>query len=215
MKIAVIGTTGFVGQNITNELTNRNHNVTGISRNVKPSNKVNLTNVAVDVTNVKELAETLKGNDVVVSAFNPGWKNPNIYNDFLAGAKAIQEAVKLAGVSRFIVIGGAGSLYVAEGVQAVDTPDFPKDIFPGASAARDYYNILKTENDLDWVFFSPAFEMHPGITAGRTGNYRIGKDNPIFDQDNKSILSVEDLAVVIADEIENPKHHKTRFTAAY
>lgn len=215
MKIAVIGTTGFVGKSITNELANRNHTVTGISRNVIAADRPNLVNVAADVLNVSGLAEILKGNETVVSAFNAGWGNPNLYNDFLAGSKAIQEAVKLAGVKRYIVVGGAGSLYVAEGVQAVDTPDFPKEFYAGASAARDYYNFLKTENNLDWVFFSPAFEMHPGITAGRTGKYRLGADTPVFDENNRSVLSVEDLAVVIADEAENPKHHKTRFTAAY
>lgn len=216
MKIAVIGATGFVGTNITNELTSRNHSVTGISRNGKAANnKPNLTNVAADVFKVNELAEILKGNDVVISAFNPGWENPNIYNDFIAGSKAIQQAVKLAGVKRYIVIGGAGSLYVAEGIQAVDTPTFPKEFYPGASAARDYYNLLKEEKDLDWVFFSPAFEMHKGITTGRTGKYRLGNDTPVFDENNRSILSGEDLAVVIADEVENPKHHQQRFTAAY
>lgn len=215
MKIAVIGTTGFVGTSITNELTNRNHSVTGISRNVETVSKSNLTNISADVTDVNKLADILKGHDTVVSAFSPGWTNPNIYNDFLVGSKAIQEAVKLAGVKRYVVIGGAGSLYVADGVQAVDTPDFPKDIYAGASASRDYLNILKEEKELDWVFFSPAFEMHQGITTGRTGKYRLGNDTPVIDENKRSILSVEDLAVVIADEVENSKHHKERFTAAY
>ena len=169
-------------------------------------------NVAADISNVNELAEILKGNDVVVSQRRD---NPNLYNDFLAGSKAIQEAVKLAGVKRLIVIGGAGSLYVADGVQVVDTPEFPKEFYTGANAARDYLNFLKEEKDLDWVFFSPAIEMHHGITTGRTGKYRLGNDTPVVDENNRSVLSVEDLAVVIADEVENPKHHKTRFTAAY
>lgn len=215
MNITVIGATGFVGTSITNELTDRQHNVTGISRNAASSEKTNLSYVAADITNTDELAEKLAGQDVVVSAFNAGWSNPNLYNDFLAGSKAIQEAVKKAGVKRLIVIGGAGSLYVAEGVQAVDTPDFPKEYYPGASAARDYLNFLKEETELDWTFFSPAFEMHPGITTGRTGTYRLGNDSPVFDENNRSVLSVEDLAVVIADEVEAQRFHQMRFTAAY
>lgn len=215
MKVAVIGSTGFVGTSITNELTNRNHSVTGISRNIKTIDNPNLTIVSVDVTDVKKLAEILNGSDIVVSAFNAGWKNPNIYNDFLAGSNAIQKAVKLADVNRFIVIGGAGSLYVAEGVQAVDTPEVPEEFRAGATASRDYLNILKNETELDWVFFSPPFEMHPHIKTGRTGKYRLGKDFALFNDENISMLSVEDLAVVIADEIENQKHHKQHFTAAY
>lgn len=215
MKIAVIGATGFVGSNITKELINRNHQVTGISRSNNNSDNPNLTFIAVDILKVNELAQALKGFDVVVSAFNAGWTNPNLYNDFLAGSRAIQEAVKLSGVKRFIVIGGAGSLYVAEGVQAVDTPTFPKEFYAGASAARDYLNELKNETDLDWAFFSPALEMHQGISTGRTANYRLGKDNPVFDENNRSFLSVEDLSVVIVDEIDSPKHHQERFTAGY
>lgn len=213
MKIAIIGATGFVGSTILNELANRNHEITAIARNPKDSANVNW--VKADILNTTELASILKGNDVVISAYNAGWTNPNLYDDFIAGSKSIQEAVKQSGVKRFITIGGAGSLFVAPNLQAVDTPDFPKEYYAGASAARDYLNILKEEKDLDWAFFSPAFEMHPGITTGRTGKYRLGLDNPIFDEDQRSILSVEDLAVVIADEAETPKHHQVRFTAAY
>lgn len=213
MKVAIIGATGFVGSNILNEVVNRNHEVTAIVRNPKKSEKVNW--VKADVFNTDELSNALKGNDVVISAYNPGWTNPNIYDDFIAGSKAIQEAVKKSGVKRYITIGGAGSLFIAPGLQAVDTPDFPKEYHAGATAARDYLNILKDEKELDWAFFSPAFEMHQGITTGRTGNYRLGLDTPVFDDNNRSILSGEDLAVVIADEAENPKHHQVRFTAAY
>ncbi|GAA3750837.1 MULTISPECIES: NAD(P)-dependent oxidoreductase [Flavobacterium] len=213
MKIALIGATGFVGSAILNELADRKHEITAIART--PKDTPNATWVAADIFNVDALAEILKGHDAVVNAYNPGWTNPNIYDDFLAGSKAIQEAVKKSGVKRFITIGGAGSLYVAPDLQAVDTPDFPKEIFPGANAARHYLNIIKEEKDLDWAFFSPAFEMHAGTKTGRTGKYRLGLENPVFNDEQRSILSVEDLAVVIADEVETPKHHQVRFTAGY
>lgn len=213
MKIAIIGATGFVGSAILNELSSRNHEITAIARNPKNSSDVNW--ISADIFNTDALAEVIKGNDAVISAYNSGWTNPNIYDDFIAGSKAIQEAVKKSGVKRFITIGGAGSLFVAPGLQAVDTPDFPKEYHAGASAARDYLNILKEEKELDWAFFSPAFEMHQGITTGRTGKYRLGLENPVFNDEQRSILSVEDLAVVIADEAENQKHHQVRFTAAY
>jgi len=214
MKIALIGATGFLGTSLTNELVTRKYDVTAISRTAKESDKDNLKYVAADVYNVEELAQILKGHDAVISAFNPGWTNPNIYADFLKGAKAIQEAVKLSGVKRLITVGGAGSLYI-DGKQLVDGPDFPKEYYDGASAARDYLNFIKEEKDLDWAFFSPAIEMHPGITTGRTGKYRLGSDNPVFNEEGRSILSGEDVAVVLADEVENPKHHQVRFTAAY
>ncbi len=213
MKIAIIGATGFVGSAILNELASRNQDITAIART--PKDTSNATWKSADIFNVDALAEILKGHDAVINAYNPGWTNPNIYDDFIAGSKAIQEAVKKSGVKRFITIGGGGSLFVAPGLQAVDTPDFPKEYYAGATAARDYLNILKEEKELDWAFFSPAFEMHQGITTGRTGKYRLGLENPVFNDEQRSILSVEDLAVVIADESENAKHHQVRFTAAY
>lgn len=213
MKIAIIGATGFVGSAILNELAGRNHELTAIARNPKDSSEAKW--VAADIFNIDSLAETLKGHNIIINAYNPGWTNPNIYNDSIAGSKAIQEAVKKSGVRRFITIGGAGSLYIAPNVQLVDTPEFPKEIFDGANAARHYLEIIKEEKELDWAFFSPAIEMHQGTKTGRTGKYRLGLENPVFNEEQRSILSVEDLAVVIADEVETPKHHQVRFTAAY
>lgn len=217
MKVALIGASGFVGSHILQELLNRGHQVTAIVRNPE---KVNIqhSNLVVkkgDVYNEQEVTTLVKGLEAVISAFNPGWTNPNIYEDFLAGSKAIQQGVKAAAVNRFIVIGGAGSLEVAPGVQLIDTPKFPAEYKAGASGARDYLNIIKQEKELDWTFISPAIEMHQGTAGVRRGTYRTALDNPVFDENGRSILSVEDLAVATVDELEQPKHIRRRFTAAY
>ena len=215
MKIAVIGATGFVGQNLVAEFSSRGHQVLAIARNTADiPNEENVTAKSVDVTDVAALAAAVKGYDVVVSAYNAGWANPNLYNDFLTGSKAIQQAVKEAGVPRLIVIGGAGSLFI-DGHQVVDGAEFPEAYKQGAMAARDYLNTIKAEEDLSWTFFSPTLEMHPGIDTGKTGKYRLGLDNPVFNNEGRSYLSVQDLAVVIADEVEMARHPKQRFTAAY
>jgi len=217
MKIALIGATGFVGSKILEETLNRKHAVTAIVRNPEKLSLKHslLTVVKGDVFNEQELTTLLKGHDVIVSAYNPGWSNPNIYDDFIKGTTTIQQATKNAGVKRFIVIGGAGSLYIAPGVQLIDTPEFPAEIKPGASAARDYLETIKQETELDWTFFSPAIEMHQGTAGIRRGIYRTGLEHPVFDENGRSILSVEDVAVVIADEIENKQFVNKRFTAAY
>lgn len=215
MKIAIIGATGFVGAALVTEFATRAHHVTAISRNPATAAPENVTNVKGDIFDAHQILEILKGHDVVVSAYNPGWNNPDIYEDYLRGARFIQEAVKKSGVARFIVVGGAGSLYVAPGLQLIDTPKFPEEFKPGANAVRKYLNILKDEKELDWAFFSPAIEMHKGITTGRTGSYRLGFDSPVFDQNHRNTLSVEDLAVVIADEAETPRFRRQRFTAGY
>ncbi len=214
MKVALIGA-GFVGTQLIRELTNRGHQVTVLVRNTeKITSADGVKAVKSDVLHDQGLAEKLKGHDAVINAFNAGWTNPNLYNDFMEGSQAIQKAVKDSGVKRFITIGGAGSLYIGD-QQLVDSPDFPEAYKAGATAARDYLNIIKQEEVLDWTFFSPAIEMHQGTSGVRTGKYRTGTENPVFNEEGRSILSVEDVAVVIADELENPKFVRQRFTAAY
>lgn len=217
MKIAVIGSTGFVGSKIINELVNRNFEVLGISNSSTESTSLtNLTYLNIDVNNTNELAENIKGYDVLISAFSAGWSNPNYHDDYIKSSNSIQKAVILARIPRYIVIGGSGSLYVAEGVQAVDTDTFPEEFKTVAKAAKAYFlNHLKNETTLNWLYFSPPFEMHPGITTGRTGNYRFGTLNPIFDTNGKCFISVEDLAVAIVDEVENNKFNRTIYTVAY
>ena len=214
MKVVVIGGTGFVGSKIVNELADRGHDVKTIVRNANKITNTKVSFVEKDILK-DDFSNELREADVVVSAYNSGWTNPNLYNDFINGSQAIEQAVTNSGVKRYVVVGGAGSLQDEEGNDLVDAPDFPAQIKPGATAARDYFNTLKQNEDLDWTFFSPAMEMHPGTSGVRTGTYRTGLNHPVVDTNGRSILSVEDVAVVIADEVENPKHIKQRFTAAY
>ena len=220
MKAAIIGATGYVGNAILNELVNRNYEVTAIARNTSkitnPSENISKRNA--DVFDENELTEVISGHDIVISAYNPGWTNPNIHEDYLKGAESIQNAVEKSDVKRLIVIGGAGTMKI-DGNYIVDGHEFPKEIYAGASAVKKYFteNLSKNES-LDWEFFSPALEMNmfsEDKDRGRTGNYRYGSDTPVFDKDGRSRHSVEDLAVAIVDEIEKKQFVRKQFTAAY
>ncbi|ASK31972.1 histidine kinase [Chryseobacterium sp. T16E-39] len=215
-KVAVIGATGFVGSHVVKELENRGYEVEAIVRDaskIEQNDKVKAK--IIDVNNVDQLAEGLQGADAVISTYNAGWTNPNLYNDFLTGSENIEKAVEKSGVKRLIVVGGAGSLYTPDHVQIVDTPDFPEAYKPGATAARDYLNKIKGNNTLDWTFFSPAIEMNQANVGTRTGKYRTSLETPVFDENGRSILSVEDVAVALVDELEQNNHIRERFTAAY
>lgn len=217
MKIAIIGATGFVGSTLLKEAVQRGHVITAISRhpeNIDLKNS-NITPVKADIYDARKLAEVLTGHEAVLNAFNPGWDDPTIYEDFLKGSKSIQEATKRANVDRLLVVGGAGSLEIAPSKQLVDTPKFPAEYLEGAKAARDYLDILKKEKDITWTFLSPAILMHQGIKTGRTGKYRTGTDQPVFDENGESKISVEDLALALIDELENPQFLNRRFTVAY
>jgi len=204
-----------VGTQVVKELSNRGFEVEAIVRDASKVNETeNVKAKSIDVNNVEDLAEALKGNDAVISTFNAGWTNPNLYDDFLNGSINIEKAVEKSGVKRFITVGGAGSLFI-DGNQLVDGPDFPADIKSGATAARDYLNKIKENTTLDWTFFSPAIEMHQGTAGIRTGKYRTALENPVFNEEGRSVLSVEDVAVVLVDELEQNNHIRERFTAAY
>lgn len=212
MKIALIGASGFVGSALLKEAVRRGHAVTALVRNPdKVERLAGVTAVKADVSDDPALARSLAGHDVVISAFNGGWGDPSIYDKHRSGSAAIAAAAKAAR-TRLIVVGGAGSLYAPDGSQFVDSPEFPKEWKDGALAARDSLNDLKQDSGLDWTFVSPPFHLAPGE---RTGKYRSGGDQPVFDSEGESAISVEDLAAAILDETETPQHRGKRFTVAY
>lgn len=213
MKIALIGATGFVGKALLEELLNRDHSVRALQRDAaKLAARPGLEVRSLDVLAGDNLAAELEGVDAVISAFNAGWANPNLHDDFLRGSDAIAAAAREAGV-RLIVVGGAGSLFIAPGQQLVDSPAFPAEWKQGALAAREVLTRLRADaSALDWTFVSPAMHLAPGA---RTAQFRLGGEEPVFDAKGESHISVEDLAVAIVNELEAPQHRRARFTAGY
>ena len=214
-KIVIIGATGYVGSAILKEALGRGHQVKAIVRDpskltlIHPHLKV----VGGSVTDTDFLSRELAKSDAVISAFNPGWSNPNIYEETLEGYGSVLCAVRNSGVHRFLMVGGAGSLLVAPGRQLMDEPDVPKKLLPGIRGmAKVYTDLLLPEKSVDWVFLSPAANMAPGE---RTGKFRLGKDELIVDESGDSNISVEDFAVAMIDELEQEKHHQERFTLGY
>ncbi|HGM6985270.1 NAD(P)-dependent oxidoreductase [Serratia sp. TSA_105.2] len=213
MKVAIIGATGFVGRRVVDEALARGIQVTAIARQKKElPEHANLTVALGDVADTAWLAGQLRGQDAVISAYNPGWGEDNLYEKTTRGAQQILTAVEQAGVKRLLVVGGAGSLEVAPGVELVDTPQFPDNIRPGAQAVRDLRNTLRNESALDWTYLSPAALLEPGK---RTGQFRLGTTQLLMNGEAPASISVEDLAVAIVDEIEKPQFIRAQFTAAY
>lgn len=217
-KVALIGASGYVGNAILNELLERGHHVTAIVRHtskVKASSP-NLEIKEVDVEDVAATTEALKGNDAVISAYNPGWSNPNMYEDTLRVYPKILDEAKASGVKRLLIVGGAGSLFVKPGLRLVDTGTLPEAWLPAVkSMAKFYLETLVNEKELDWVFFSPAANLGNLTSGVRTGKFRLGKDDLIVDEKGESFISVEDYAVAMVDELEKENHHQERFTIGY
>lgn len=214
-KIVLIGASGFVGSAILREALERGHQVKAVVRHPEKitTRHKNLVVEKGDVRSAAAVEELSKGAEVVISAYNPGWTNPEIAKETTIGYKAIIEGVRKAGVKRLLVVGGAGSLIVSPGVKLMDTGVIPESYMPAVVALANVYLIdLPHEKEFDWAFFSPAGDIHPGK---RTGIFRLGKDDLILNEKGESKISVEDYAVAMIDEVEKPAHHRERFTIGY
>jgi len=195
MHIAVYGATGAIGSKIVEEARSRGHEVTGISRR----GGTELTGDALDRDFAASVAEK---HDVVVSAIGPS----RTEDDGTRFSDSIANLVDTLGVRRLIVVGGAGSLTVG-GVRLVDTPEFPELYKAESLKGATTLELLRNAgDDVDWTYLSPAPLIVPGE---RTGSYRVELETPAGDQ-----VSIEDYAVALVDEIENPQHPRQRFTVA-
>lgn len=212
MKIAIIGATGYVGSALLKEAAARGHDITAlVSRpdRVPVSDRVRAEQA--DVMAQDGLAGQLKGHDAVISAFS-GHAQEDVYGYYMKGIQSIISATRQAGVPRLLVVGGAGALEVAPGVQLIDTPAFPAQWKATAEGARQAVALLRGEEELNWTVLAPSAHLEPGA---RTGRFRTGKDQLLVDEAGKSHISVEDYAVAMLDELERPAHPRSRFTVGY
>ncbi len=217
-NVLLIGATGFVGSALLNELLSRGHKVTAIVRDAKKMDNQNDNLIVVegDATDIGTVKKLAAGKDAVVSAYNAGWGNPRQYEENKANNPKILEGAKLAGVERLLLVGGAGILYVAPGVRLAETDALPEAWIPGVKSMYEFYlETVSKEQDIDWVYLAPAGNLGNMTTGERTGKYRMGTDTMLTDAEGNSFISVEDYAVAMVDELEQPKHHKELFTVAY
>jgi uncharacterized protein len=200
--IALIGASGNAGSRILKELSDRGHRITAIARHLgRIASLRGVVATKGDVHDKEALAALLDGHDAVISAVHFRSTDPQLLID----------AVRFARVKRYLVVGGAGSLFVAPNEHLVDQPDFPAAYKEEATKGAEFLALLKTVGDLDWTFLSPSALFMPGE---RTGTFRLGKDM-LLAHANGSSISMEDYAIAMVDEIERPKHIRQRFTVGY
>jgi uncharacterized protein len=202
-KIAIIGATGRAGSQLLEEALRRGHSVTALARNVLSlAGRTDVVVKSLDVNDAKAYVQAVAGHDVVISA---------THFTTVSAATTI-DPVKQAGVPRLLVVGGAGSLYVAPGVRVIDTPNFPDEYKVEAAAGAAFLEVLRQEKVLDWTFVSPSALF---IEGPRTGSFRLGKEDLLVASDGTSSISFADYAIAVIDEIEKPAHSRQRFTVGY
>ncbi|PBI90330.1 prephenate dehydrogenase [Rhodococcus erythropolis] len=210
-KIAVFGGNGFAGSAIAKEAASRGHEVTVVARSAQSGTETNVVQGSVHDNTIVE--QIMADNDVVVVAI-PARE--------IDGKRLLDAVTPLADAAarngaRIAVVGGAGSLLVAEGgPRVVDTPDFP-DAYKGEALAHaDVLDALRaTDSNVDWFYVSPAaaFGAHAGVAP--KGSFQVGGDILLTDAEGNSAIAGEDYAHAFVDEIETPAHRRQRFTVAH
>lgn len=221
MKIVLYGATGKVGSRILTELLGRHHEVVAVVRHLardpdKLASNDGLTVVEGDLSTVEGIAEAIGGAQAVVSAYAPPPDKPEQLIDVTkrevaAVQQVSQQASSPEHAPRLIVVGGAASLEVTPGVTLVSTKDFPAAWKPIALAHEKALELLRGSS-IDWTYLSPSAFFEPGQ---RTGKFRLGQDELLTAADGKSWISMEDYAIALVDELEQPQHRRQRFTVGY
>ncbi|MFT3967443.1 MAG: NAD(P)-dependent oxidoreductase [Sphingobium sp.] len=202
MQIALLGASGRAGSEIARELAARGHDVRAIARRPEAIPAApGITALAGDASDPAALAASIRGSDAVISALH-----------FDVTAETLLSALRQAGVNRLLVTGGAASLETASGQRLIDTPDFPEEWKPFAAGGIAFLDALRKETAVEWTFFSPAALIFEGP---RLGHYRAGRDRLLTDGAGESRISFADYAIAMVDELEQKRHVRARFTAAY
>ena len=213
-SIVVFGGTGYAGSAITREALSRGIAVTAVARDTsKLEPAEGLTLAQGDAFDTDFVAEVTKGADVIVVALHAVQADGSELKDKF---QPFVDAAAAAG-ARLGIVGGAGSLLVAEGGPALyDTAEFP-DAFKGE--AKSHGQVLETlrasDTDVDWFYVSPAAAFGGYNPGERRGTYRTTDDVLLTDADGNSDISGEDFAIAFVDEIASPAHHQARFGVAY
>ncbi|WP_333618550.1 NAD(P)-dependent oxidoreductase [Dietzia sp.] len=214
-KIVVIGGTGYAGGNIAAEAARRGHEVVSVSRSVPENGAEGVRYVSADLLDAGAVAAAIDAAnpDVIFSAAAPRGPLAGKTRGVLAQLADLAEERG----ARFGVLGGAGSLFTAEGgPRLIDTPDFPAAFKDEAAEMTDVLDDLRArDGQLDWFYLSPAANFGSFNPGEARGTYRTGGDVLVADAEGTSDISGADLGLAVVDEIETPAHRGERFTVAY
>lgn len=212
-RLAVIGGTGYAGAHIVRTAAERGLDVVSYSRTLPEDAQPGVEYRTADFTEENAARAIVADADVVVVCAAP--------RGDMAGRveTAVAQLARIAAEAgvRLGVIGGAGSLLVSEGgPRVMDGPEFPSFILPEAQEAGRMLDALRADDsDLDWFYVSPAGGFGSFAPGEARGEYRVGGDVLLVDENGESFISGADFALAIVDEVEKPAHRRQRFTVAY
>jgi uncharacterized protein len=237
MNIGIFGASGAIGQRIVAEALSRRHSVTAFARDhsrIGPE-RVGVAWEVANILDAESIGRVINNVDVLVNSFGPGpsanASRPYASNvveaairdagSLVIAARALLKALERRPSLRLIVVGGAASLEISPGLQAVDAgpvvlavlkeAGLPESYKAVMEAHRDAMNLYRI-SDRNWTYFCPAAITVPGE---RTGRFRLGGNQLVIGANGLSQISFEDYAAALLDEAEIPLHLQQRFTIGY
>ena len=152
MNVVLYGATGRAGSRIMTELLARGHHVVAIARDAtKLSPTPGVVVQEDDCSDVNRTAGIIKGADAVISAFAPP---PDNTDELIHFTNRLARAVETSGVSRLLVVGGAGGLEVAPGVTLLASGHLPPEWTPIATAHSKTFDALRA-SAINWTYVAP------------------------------------------------------------
>jgi putative NADH-flavin reductase len=211
MNILIFGASGDVGTRTMNEALSRGHTVTAVIRrkNQLETLPKDVTPILSDVSTDANLTRYMQDVDVVISALRPADGSEQL---LVPLTQKILQSAEEAGV-RLITVGGAARLKIpGKETTVLSEPGFlPPSVVPIATACQAQSLLFEGNTTADWSYICPPAMLQPG---NRTGNYRLGTDTLVTDEQGNSQISMEDFAVAIIDEVEIAQQNQQFFTAA-
>ena len=205
-NIAVVAADGRVARKVITEAVNRGWDVTAFGRKDKNTGDAQAY-IKKDILDLT--SEDLEGFDAVVDAF--GTWTPETFH--LHGETLQHLLDILAGTNvRLVYVGGAGSLYVnpEHTLQVYQTPDFPAEFVPLATAQVGTLAQIRPVKDVKWTYISPAGDFQ--ADGERTGEYILAGEELTLNDRGESIISYADYAIALVDEIESGNHIQERIS---
>jgi uncharacterized protein len=210
VNVAVLGGTGNIGRRLVSEAVERGHRVTALARRTEGLVPEGVSVRRADLRQAQELEAAIRGEDALISAVGPAPGEPAAI--VVDAARAVAAACMRAKVRRVLLIGGAGSLNVKPGLELLLSEGFPASWREIALAHREALEIWRKVKELDWTVISPPALIYPGTRSGR---YRTGHNDVLFDSEGQSRISMEDFALATVDELERHAHIHERITFGY
>jgi putative NADH-flavin reductase len=172
MRLTVLGATGGIGKLLIPLALDRGYEITAFARAPEKiasngssalRSHPGLHIIGGDLFNARQMAEAIRGSDVVLSAFGPTTLRPtHLRRDF---GRTLVQALHSAGVPRFIHVSSAFCFKEGGLLYAVMT----NTLFRNVTIDHCDADNEMSQSDLDWTILRP-----PRLTDGpANGNLRV------------------------------------------